>query len=174
MKTIQFIVYSLLLTVCYSVSAGVNDGERTQIEREVNAFFDEYLGVYNRRFGRSDRSAAFRKELGELVHTPLMQSPPMGPPMVPESMEAFTRGFEGFVSMLEEKEVRRLVWQQQEFQVLTPRKVLANNIGIGLTSDGQVAYETVSLYLLYRTEAGWKIAMFSPYDPDNPLHLGRP
>lgn len=171
MTLFKAICASLLLAMSTFVSASENDSQA--IEREAAAFLDNYLSVYNRRFGHPERSAQFRRELGELVHMPFLQAPPTGKPLVPESLEAFTASFEGFVSMLEQKNVDRLEWQQVQLHVLTPNKVLANNIGRGLTVNGEVAYETISLYLLYRGEDGWKIAMFSPYYINNALSLER-
>ncbi|MEM9531446.1 MAG: hypothetical protein AAGA23_11035 [Pseudomonadota bacterium] len=161
------------LLVLFSNSVTADAADPQLINREVSDFFDEYLSVYNRRFGKPERSEQFRREIGELVTFPLLQAPPVGQPRVPENLDAFARGFESFVSSLEKKSVQRLVWESVEFEILTPNKVLANNIGVGLTADGAVAYETVSLYLLYRTENGWKIVMFSPYDRNNTLQLSR-
>lgn len=172
MKFISVFCASLLVAFCSSGSAAAEDGGQQQIEREVAAFFDGYLAVYNQRFGRPERSAQFRQELSEQVHMPFLQSPPMSAPRVPDSVETFTSSFEGFVSMLERKGVSRLQWERMEFQVLTANKVLASNIGVGVSEDGEIVYETASLYLLYRTEGGWKITMFSPYDVDKAVRLG--
>ncbi|WP_152025259.1 hypothetical protein [Congregibacter litoralis] len=82
-------------------------------------------------------------------------------------MSAFTKNFEAFVNMLDSKKVMRLEWQRVQLQILTPNKILANNVGHGLNAAGEVVYETVSLYLLVRDEGDWKIALFSPYDVKN-------
>ncbi|MEM7280876.1 MAG: hypothetical protein AAF438_04545 [Pseudomonadota bacterium] len=161
--------FFVLLVMCSPLSAN-DDGNRST-EHEVSKFMNNYLGVYNRRFGHPDRSQQFRNELGKLVVMPFLMAPPMGKPQVPESLDVFTANFESFVTMLEGKQVVRLEWAQEEYKVLTPNKVLANNIGQGLTEDGEVAYETVSLYLLYREQDGWRIAMFSPYLVENTLSL---
>lgn len=155
-------------------SASAVPADREQIEREASAFFDDYLAVYNNRFGHPERSAQFRQELGDLVQMPLLISPPINAPQTPPSKEAFTKNFEGFVKMLEGKKVTRLEWKQKQLHVLTPNKVLANNIGYGYTDAGEVAYETISLYLIYRHDDAWKIAMFSPYNVENNLRLERP
>ncbi|MEM9387146.1 MAG: hypothetical protein AAGA68_18940 [Pseudomonadota bacterium] len=141
-------------------------------DREIAAFFDGYLAVYNRSFGHPERRTQFREELSAKVLMPIMQSPPSRAPRVPDSIESFTQGFAAFVTRLEGKGVTRLEWVSREYQVLSVNKVLANNVGIGITADGEVAYETASLYLLHRTEGGWKIVMFSPYDHDKLFQLG--
>jgi hypothetical protein len=123
--------------------------------------------VYNRRLGNPDRSEQFRRELSEMVLMPLMVAPPMAKPRVPNSMGAFTENFEGFVSMLETSGVTRLEWQRTQMQVLTKNKILANNVGHGVNAAGEIVYETVSLYLLFRSNGKWQIALFSPYDTEN-------
>lgn len=157
----------LLLTLSYSALADPN--ERQMIELEAQAFMERYLNVYNRRFGHPERGEQFRKELGELVGMPLLVSPPTSTPRVPPSREAFTKSFEAFVRMLDTKQVARLEWERLNLQVLTRNKVLANNIGHGYNEAGELVYETVSLYLLYRddSEGEWKIVLFSPYDIEN-------
>ncbi len=168
-----FKVSVVLISVFYIPSiAGAEDDRDARTKVEVSNFMDEYLGVYNRRFGYPERSAQFREELGRLVTMPFLQSPPTTKPRVPETRAEFTKNFEGFLNMLEDKGVVRLVWAQKEFKVLTPNKVLVNNIGQGLSADNKVVYETVSLYLLYREDQGWRIAMFSPYSVENLIHLG--
>ena len=137
----------------------------------LHAFFDDYLSVYNRRFGHPERSAQFRKELGDLVRMPLLQVPPAGAPFAPESVEALGAGFERFVTMLEQRGVARLRWQQVQLNRLSENKVLANNVGHGVNEDGEVVYETVSLYLLYRDESGWRISLFNPYSLENRLSI---
>ncbi|MFK7956874.1 MAG: hypothetical protein AB8B96_12345 [Lysobacterales bacterium] len=171
MNIIKIFCAAFLMIACNWASAVAN--QNALIEQEARAFFDRYLATYNNRFGHPDRSDQFRQQLGELVQIPLLQAPPMSAPLVPDSLDTFTRNFEGFVTMLEGKNVVKLEWQQVEIQVLTPNKVLANNIGFGFTADGEVAYETISLYLLYRNGDNWKIAMFSPYQMDNAIHLER-
>ncbi len=141
-------------------------------EQQAAQFMDGYLAVYNRRLNHPERSAQFRSELAEIVHTPLLLSPPTGAPQVPQ-LDDFTNNFEGFVTNLEGKGVVRLQWHQTQFHALSPNKVLANNIGHGVTAGGDVAYETISLYLLYRAtpEQAWQIVMFSPYSKNNPVSL---
>ena len=166
MTTIRRFCAALLLVTCCTTSADPPTA-RDLLELEAKGFMDRYLEVYNRRFGHPERSEQFRRELGELVLMPLLLAPPMTRPRVPASLGAFTKNFEGFVEMLEAREVKRLVWQRVQLQVLTPNKILANNVGHGLNAAGDVVYETVSLYLLFRDEGSWKIALFSPYDPAN-------
>lgn len=166
MKTL----FALLTTViCASCYADVID--TFDLEEEAAAFFDDYLDVYNRRFGHPERSEEFRSEINALVHMPVMQSPPVSLPFVPESREKFGSNFEGFLLGLERKGVSKLVWKKTSFHILSPRKLLANNIGYGVDEKGKVLYETISLYLLVRGDDGWRIALFSPYLLENELHF---
>ncbi len=171
MKTSHYLAGLVALIVCATAAADSENVSSLQLQREAAEFFDAYLSVYNRRFGRPELSERFREELSDLVHFPVMQSPAMGTPRVPDSMDSFTQGFEGFVKMLERKNVHRLAWKAQEFHQLSDNKVLANNVGVGYSVEDEPVYQTASLYLLYRTEDGWKITLFSPYDVDRPLHL---
>jgi hypothetical protein len=166
MITISRFYAALLLAICCSASADPPSA-RELIEFEAKGFMDRYLAVYNRRFGHPERSEQFRRELGDLVLMPLLVAPPMTKPRVPTSLGNFTKNFEGFVSMLESKGVTRLEWQRTQLQVLTANKVLANNVGHGLNAAGEIVYKTVSLYLLFRDDGAWKIALFSPYDTEN-------
>jgi len=163
----------LVITTCLFSNLGMAAGESDSIEQQASQFMDEYLAVYNRRLNRPEHSDLFRSELAALVHTPLLLSPPTGTPQVPSSADHLARNFEAFVTQLEGKDVVRLEWQQTQFRVLTPNKVLANNIGHGVTANGDVAYETISLYLLHRPspDESWKIAMFSPYSLSHKLSL---
>ena len=161
-----------ILLVMSLLPAAVSGSEQMQLEMEASKFMDDYLAVYNRRFGRPQRSQQFREELGNLVTMPFIQSPPTSKPRVPATREEFTKNFEGFVTMLEGRGVVRLVWAKKELRVLSSKKVLVNNIGHGLTADNEIAYQTISLYLLYREDDVWRIAMFSPYDLENQLELG--
>ncbi len=158
------------LFACAMAQASQHD-ENTAIESELEQFFDDYLAVYNRRFNNPEGSDIFRQQITALVHDPLLLSPPASKPQAPESMAVFARSFEAFVTQLEQRGVQRLQWHNTQLRVLTPNKVLANNIGHGIDKDGNVAYETISLYLVYRTDDGWKIAMFSPYSLDNALDI---
>lgn len=171
MKLFKVMFTTLILTLCVCANAETSD--RQKIEEDAAAFLDRYLAVYNRRFGHPERSAQFRKELGDLVSAPMMLAPSMSKPQVPPSTDAFTQGFEGFVKMLESKNVARLQWQSVELHVLSENKVLANNVGHGITHTGELAYETVSLYLIYRVADSWKIALFSPYEMENKLRIKR-
>ncbi|EAQ98803.2 hypothetical protein KT71_09257 [Congregibacter litoralis KT71] len=166
MNALRLLFASLMFVSCCTTGAD-EPSDREILELEARGFMDRYLAVYNRRFGHPERGAKFREELGELVTMPLMIAPPMTKPRVPASVSAFTKNFEAFVNMLDSKKVMRLEWQRVQLQILTPNKILANNVGHGLNAAGEVVYETVSLYLLVRDEGDWKIALFSPYDVKN-------
>ncbi len=142
-----------------------------ELHQQLQLFFEDYLSVYNRRFGRPEGSDAFRSEIIELVHFPILQSPPKGAPKSISDPELFAKRFEHFVVSLDKKGVERLKWASVQLHPLSASKVLANNIGHGVNAQGDVIYETVSLYLLYKENDRWRIALFSPYLIDNAIDL---
>lgn len=145
--------------------------DSSAVVAEVDAFFDRYIATYNRRFGYPARDAVFREEIVEYLNTPLLQAPPNRTPWMVDSAEQVGRNFAGFVSQLESKGVARLQWREKQLNVLSPTQVLASNVGEGVDADGNVIYETVSIYLVYNIEGRWKIISFSPYAMENRLSL---
>lgn len=165
MSRIKVILLTFALALGFQSSAFAEQADSSYIQREATDFFHTYLGTYNKRLGQPDRDADFLAELSALVNKPFIMAPPSATaPFYPESDELFARVFSGFVKQLERKGAVRMEWQQISIQVLTSHKVLANNIGRAFNADGEVVYETISLYLLHRSDSGWKITMFSPYD----------
>ncbi len=162
--------FAILLAVVCS-TAFAEEPDTLRIEQEAAAFFDNYLDVYNRRLGHPERSEQFRSEISAVVHLPVMQSPPTSLPFVTESADDFGRNFEAFLTGLEKKGVTRLIWDKTSFHLLSPRKLLANNIGHGIDENGNVLYETISLYLLVRDDNDWRISLFSPYLIENELQV---
>lgn len=88
-----------------------------------------------------------------------------------ESSASYARNLEAFVGLLEAKGVTRLEYQYTEIQVLTPNKVLANNLGRGFSESGDVLYETISIYFLYKNDDRWQIAMLNAYEVGNAFTL---
>lgn len=169
MQYIKIFLISFILVVSTPNFAG--DESKEENLSQAREFFDDYLAVYNRRFGHPERSVQFRTELIGLVHDELMISPPNSPPQVLTDLQLFAKSFEGFVTGLEKKGAVRLQWKNVELKELAPNKILANNIGHGMNAEGELVYETVSLYLLFKVEGQWKIALFSPYLPENTLDI---
>jgi len=169
MKAIQIFAALLLVLLCQIPVAQAAQG--VDVRAELRDFFDDYLSVYNRRFGQPERSEQFRRELGELVRMPVLQVPPRGEPIAPESVAVLARNFESFVTMLEQRGVTRLEWKDVDLHLLTDNKALANNFAQGIGQDGEIVYETVSLYLLHRDDSGWRISLFSPYSVVNKLQI---
>ncbi len=170
MKTLLFpmlLGISLLLGPAHLSAAQ----DTLRVEAEVDQFFDQYIATYNRRFDNPQADALFQTEIVEHLYTPLLQAPPARPPRVLESAEAVGRNFAGFVAMLERKGVQRLQWQQKQLRVLSSTQVLANNAARGIDAAGNVVYETVSIYLVYKIEDRWKIISFSPYGIENRIAL---
>ncbi len=169
MQHIKIFLISFILVLSTANFAG-SESKVANIS-QARAFFDDYLSVYNRRFGNPKGSEQFREELIALVHDSLMLSPPNSAPQVLSDMELFAKSFEGFVTSLEKKGAVRLQWKNVELRELTPNKILANNIGHGVNAEGEIVYETISIYLLYKVEGQWKIALFSPYLPENAIDI---
>lgn len=143
--------------------------ENPPVEAQVDQFFDQYISTYNRRFGNPGADAAFRAEILEHLNVPLLQAPPNRSPMMVESADRVARNFAGFVAQLEQKGVERLQWQEKQLRVLSPTQVLASNVGHGVDADGNILYETVSIYLVYKIEGRWKIISLSPYQMENKI-----
>ncbi|GAB4200303.1 MAG: hypothetical protein Tsb002_36390 [Wenzhouxiangellaceae bacterium] len=168
-------LYYLVIILGFILSASLmrvgSAQQSLAFEEEVRQFFEQYLAVYNRRFDHPQDDTAFKEDMAGFLHGPLLQLPPTSPPRLMESAELAASNFAGFVALLEQKGVRRLYWHEMQLQVLTPTKVLANNIGHGVDAEGNVVYETISVYLLYKSEAGWRIVVFSPYQMANKFEL---
>lgn len=162
------------LVLLFFLESAIAAQSVTDDEHSLRTFFAEYLDIYNRRFGHPDRSAQFRSELQSVVLLPLMQAPPSSAPRVVETADVLGRNFEGFVTQLEKKGVAELRWNSVELQMLSENKAIANNIGHGVDADGNVVYETVSVYLLYRQDGKWRIFLFSPYALDKRISLAGP
>jgi len=169
MQYIKVILISFILATTVPSFSG--DSSKKSIDSEAREFLDDYLSVYNRRFGHPELSKQFREDLQNFVHDSLLLSPPTTPPQILPSKEKFAQAFEGFVTGLEKKGVVRLQWDKVQVKQLAPNKILANNIGHGVTDKGEVVYETISIYLLYKVDGDWKIAMFSPYLLENAIDI---
>ena len=165
-KSLKSIIYmSLLMSVpgINAQSISRSDSPQTGIE-EARVFFDHYLEAYNQRFGKPAQTAAFIESLSTLIHDPFIMLPVNNPPFLLPTRADLTRGFDGFVQQLEAKGAVKLTWQEVNLMPLSEHKILANNVGVATNSQGEVVYETLSLYVLVRVDGAWKIAVFSPYD----------
>ena len=62
-----------------------------------------------------------------------------------------------------------MIWATANLKAiaLSPSKAVANNVGHGIDADGQVVYETASVYLVYRSDASWVIQTLNPYLLEN-------
>lgn len=168
------VIALLLLSACQMIQAdnSVSSDNTTEI-KEATAFFDQYLDTYNQRFGHPERSTHFRESLKRLVTDTVMFSPPSGKPQAPPSKDEFAKGFETFVMNLEKKGVVKLQWEKVDINLLSPNKILANNVGIGVDAQGNVHYQTISLYLLVKIDEKWQIALFSPYLKEYALKINQ-
>lgn len=165
--TIRFLTTLFLM----GLGAACAAQDPVAVQAEVDQFFDRYIATYNRRFGKPEADTAFQKEIAEYLNAPLLQAPPNRPPRVTESAEVAGRNFAGFVSLLESKGVERLQWHEKQLWVLSPTQVLASNVGHGVNADGEIVYETVSIYLVYKIDERWKIISLSPYEIDHKITL---
>ncbi len=166
-RLIQF--FTMLLLLISGTGCAAQDSR--PVEAEVAQFFDKYIETYNRRFGKPEADAVFQREIAQYLNAPLMQAPPNRSPRVVESAEVAGRNFAGFVAQLESKGVQRLQWHEKQLWVLSPTQVLASNVGHGVNAEGDIVYETVSIYLVYKVEGAWKIVSLSPYQMENKISL---
>lgn len=169
--TLQIALWIGLLGFSHLHAATQEKQSDEAIKAEVSVFFGAYLDTYNQRFGYPERAKTFIESLSQLIHTPFVMAPPNGKVFYPDSPELLTRSFDGFVQQLEKKGVVKLVWETESYVVLTDKKVLVNNKGLGLNGNGETVYETQSIYLAVKSEKGWKIALFNPYDIDRNLDV---
>lgn len=166
MKIMRPLVPLILCTACTTSPAA-----DMSLEQQAAVFFEHYIGLYNQRIGHPEQSEAFRYEMARLIHEPMLNSPFKGKPPMSVSSDGFAGNLESFVTVLEELGVTRLQYEQIQVHVLTPNKIIANNIGHGINEAGEILYETISVYFLYRADDQWQIAMLNAYDIDNALNL---
>ena len=172
-KSIILITHLFLLTNIQGVFAQPNSqqDQRSEASKEVRVFFEAYLDTYNQRFGHPEKTAGFISSLSALIHDPFIMSPVNNPPFLLPTTADLTRGFDGFVKQLEAKGAVQLSWREVSLTQLSDHKMLANNTAVATNSDGDVVYETQSLYLLVRVDGHWNIALFSPYEPDRKISI---
>ncbi len=164
MKKLASTILLLLCTVCAAETS-----PNHSLEREAALFFDDYINTFNTRIGHPERSEAFRSDMAELLYEPLLSAPQKSAPRVMTSRAEYAKNLESFIGFLESKGVVSLQYDSVQLHVLTPTKVLANNIGRGIDAAGETQYETISVYLLYLNEGQWQIAMLSAYDMDKAM-----
>lgn len=98
---------------------------------------------------------------------PSMQVPPRGKPRVSPTHEELGKGFTGFLARLKRKGVAKMEWERIQVVRLSDTTAIASNIARALDKDGNVVDRRSSIYSLYRSEDGWKIAMIQSHDPKN-------
>lgn len=169
--TLQLTLWLALLSFTQLHAATQEKQSDETIKAEVSVFFDAYLDTYNQRFGYPEKAEVFVESLSKLIHTPFVMAPPSGQVFYPNTPDLLTRSFDGFVQQLEKKGVAQLVWASESYTVLTNQKVLVNNKALGLDEKGNTVYKTQSIYLAVKSEKGWQIALFNPYDIDRNLDV---
>ncbi len=166
MKLLQTLLILMLCPTCVDYA-----NAESPSENQATEFFEHYLDLYNQRFGHPEHSEMFRSEMAKLMYEPLLQVPPKGDPIVHNSRDVFVKNLEGFVTQLEKLGVVRLRYDQMQLHMLTPNKLIANNIGHGLNEAGEVVYKTISIYLLYRVDNEWQLTLLHGYDIDKALNF---
>ncbi|MEM7691619.1 MAG: hypothetical protein AAF194_04135 [Pseudomonadota bacterium] len=164
-------VICIVLVYFFQASAIAAAGDSEKAQAQVLQMFNDYLAVYNARFGNSAADMAFKENIVGYLHTPLVMFPPAGEPRVVTTQEQAANNFAAFTSMLEKRGVEKLQWHTLEVEILSPTKAIANNTGRGVDAKGKVVYETVSVYLVFKGKDGWKIQTLSPYLVENTLHF---
>lgn len=173
MKSFKILALTLTIFLSHSITAAEIEEQpkytHTELKAQAGKFFQTYINTYNKRFGHPEKANDFIDELSQLINQPFIMSPPQGKPFYPQDPELMKRAFNGFVQNLENKGATKLVWKEISFHVLTQNKMLANNVGHAVDENGNVVYETVSVYLINRVNNQWKISLFSPYTMSNKL-----
>ncbi|MEM7277166.1 MAG: hypothetical protein AAF385_03485 [Pseudomonadota bacterium] len=166
MKLLQTLLILMLCLTCVDYAKA-----EPSPQDQATEFFEHYLDLYNQRFGHPENSEMFRSEMAKLMYEPLLQVPPKGSPIVHNSRDAFVKNLEAFVTQLEKLGVVRLRYDQMQLHMLTPNKLIANNIGHGLNEAGEVVYKTISIYLLYRADERWQLTLLHAYDMDKEISI---
>lgn len=167
MKSLKLLMLPMILTLSIGAAHASASDNSGQVLKEVHAMFDAYMEVYNRRFTNVIDDEGYQTEIAQYLYAPLLMFPPTNKPAVMDTPEAAAKNFAGFTAMLMRKGVTRLKWHDMQLRVLSPTKVLANNVGRGSDVDGNLVYETVSVYVVYKSDDGWKIQTLNPYLVEN-------
>jgi hypothetical protein len=171
MTLIKTLAATLIVVVLLAALPTSAAQDAADVEGEVRDMLERYLAVYNRRFSDAASETEFKSDIVGFLRMPLVMFPPTGAPSVIASPDEAARNFAGFTSMLKSKGVIQLRWHDRQLQVLTPTKVLVNNLGHGVDEEGNLVYETVSVYLLFKSSAGWQIQTLSPYFVENRFEI---
>ncbi len=174
MKLLSTLLASLIFVLCIGTTSSTAAIESEALEENIREMFESYINVYNRRFQSRTGDAEFREEIVQYLHTPLVMFPATSPPQVVETSAKAAANFAGFTNMLISKGVKNLEWQDLQIRVLSPNKAIANNVGHGTDAEGRLVYETVSVYLVLKSDAGWVIQTLNPYLIDQRFSLAGP
>lgn len=167
----NIILAALLILAGSPIIALADNINTTEQKIQGKQLFDSYLQVYNERLNNPDGSEKFLEDLAGKLHQPFLIAPQVSAPRSPATDDEFSNSFESFITFLNKKGATKLHWKEINLYPLNEKKTLANNVAYATDKDGKIVYETISVYLLYKSDAGWKIAMFSPYDIANKLEI---
>lgn len=137
---------------------------------ETTQFFNEYIKGYNQYFlNKNDKRAM--QDVASHFHIPTQQITNKGTPIIVKESQRLANNLTRFVDNLREKGITQLAWEKIQVKPLTENKALAINIANAINTKGEVVSRLSTLYLISKTEQGWKITTINPHSINNHLEL---
>ena len=131
---------------------------------ELDLFFDQYIGSFNSYLEASDDLDV--STITQHFAEPALQMPLKGAPRLMMKYTDLNKGYARFLSMLKDKGGVKLEWEKKQVVRLSDDKALASNIARILDKNGLVVDRRSSIYTLYKSPIGWKIAIIQSHAVD--------
>jgi hypothetical protein len=141
----------------FNVTAGASD------QASLDQFFANYISSYTTYL-----SSDGEPDIANItVHfnEPSMQVPLRGAPRVSTTRAELGTGFTRFLALLKSKGATKLEWDKIQLVSLSDNTAIASNIARVLDKNGNLLEKRSSIYSLYKSPEGWKIAMSQSHDP---------
>lgn len=137
---------------------------------ETTQFFNEYIQGYNQYFLNKNDTRAMQ-DVASHFYMPTLQIPNKGTPIIVKEPQRLANNLTRFVDNLREKGITKLAWEKIQVKPLTENKAIAINIANAINTKGEIVSRLSTLYLIYKTEQGWKITTINPHLINNHLEL---
>lgn len=168
MKNLILVLFIVAINSLSLVKADSNTDAR--FETATIEFFHDYLKGYN-QFLASDSANDGIEQVVSHFYFPMMQVPNNGAPLAVNNKEQLAKNFTFFVNSLKQQGVKKIVWEKLNIKPLTNNKAMAINIANALDSNDKLMFKFSTLYLLYNSDAAWKINVIHPHAIDKHIHL---
>lgn len=134
-------------------------------EPSLDAFFQDYISSYNGYFKAGENADI--NAVTAHFYEPTMQVPPRGNPVISATHADLNRNFTPFLQMLQKKGVVRLEWERKQVVRLGPNNAIASNVARAIDAQGKVVDRRASVYSIYLSDSGWKIALIQSHAVEN-------